>query len=61
MGAALDGLLKLFTNGNELVARARRTGLGVVNRAGLLKRAFVQRALGLEGEVPDLVKRTPAA
>lgn len=61
MGAALDGLLRLFTSGNELVVRTRRTGLGVVNRAGMLKRAFVQRALGLGGEVPELVKRMPAA
>lgn len=61
MGAALDGLYRLFTNGGELVVRARRTGLGVVNRSGPLKRAFVQRALGLGGEVPELVKRMPAA
>jgi 2-octaprenylphenol hydroxylase len=56
MSAALDGLHRLFTNEREFVVGLRRAGLGLVERAGPLKRAFVQRALGVGGAVPDVLR-----
>jgi 2-octaprenylphenol hydroxylase len=46
MGAALDGLWRLFADEHAAVGRVRRTGLRLVNRAGPLKRFFIARALG---------------
>ena len=46
VGAALDGLWRLFTDGRPAVRRVRRAGLGLVNRSALAKRFFVRRALG---------------
>ena len=50
MGAAFDGLYRLFRDQRAGVARLRRFGLGLVNEAGPVKRLFVQRALGLGDE-----------
>ena len=36
-------------------------GLGVVNRSGLLKRAFARQALGTAGELPRLARGSPGA
>ena len=47
MGAALDGLYRLFRDERAGVARLRRFGLELVNQVGPVKRLFVQRALGL--------------
>ncbi len=46
VGEALDGLWRLFADARPAVGRVRRTGLGLVNRTTLLKRFFVDRALG---------------
>ena len=46
VGGALDGLWRLFADERAAVRRVRRTGLGLVNRIGPLKRFFVSRALG---------------
>ena len=46
VGGVLDGLWHLFADERGLVRNARRTGLGVVNRSGPLKRFFIDRALG---------------
>jgi 2-polyprenylphenol 6-hydroxylase len=46
MGAALDGLWRLFADDHATVRRMRRMGLGLVNRTGSLKRFFIARALG---------------
>ena len=45
VGGVLDGLWHLFADERGFVRTARRTGLGVVNRVGLLKRFFIDRAL----------------
>ena len=50
MAAAFDGLYRLFRDERAGVARLRRFGLGLVNRAGPVKQLFVQRALGLAAE-----------
>jgi len=56
--ATCDGLNRLFGAKGMAIAAARRLGMTVVGGQGLLRRALVQRALGLEGEVPAIVKRT---
>lgn len=55
----MDGLQRLFSNDEPLLSRARRAGLGLVNRAPPLKRAIMARALGLSGEVPRLLADLP--
>jgi len=39
------------------VAAARRLGLSLVTSQPMLRRALVQRALGLEGDLPSIVTR----
>ena len=46
MGAALDGIYRLFTSERPLLMQGRQLGLGLANRAGHLKRLLVERALG---------------
>lgn len=46
MGAALDGIYRLFTSQRPLLMQGRQLGLGLANRAGPLKRLLVERALG---------------
>ncbi|MCZ8131937.1 MAG: FAD-dependent monooxygenase [Steroidobacteraceae bacterium] len=60
MGAALDGLYRLFANPSAWVGRARRSGLGLVNRSGPLKQFFVRQALGTGGDLPRLLAREAA-
>jgi hypothetical protein len=43
------------------VAAIRRLGLSVVTRQPLLRRALVQRALGLAGDLPAVVTRPGSA
>lgn len=50
--ALLDGIQKLFQGDGELRSGLRRSGLELVQAARPLKRVFMQRALGLSGEVP---------
>ena len=46
MGAALDGIFRIFTDERELVRRGRRLGLGLVNRSRGLKRLLIGHAQG---------------
>jgi 2-octaprenylphenol hydroxylase len=57
--AALDGLERLFSRGDALSSGLRAFGLGAVGRMPFVKRRFAQRALGLIGDVPEIVKRDP--
>ncbi|MEI8297723.1 MAG: FAD-dependent monooxygenase [Pseudomonadota bacterium] len=45
MGAALDGIYRLFSSDRPLLMQARQLGLGLASRAGPLKRLLVERAL----------------
>lgn len=58
--ALLDGIKRLFFGGNPLQSRLRRSGLELVQAARPLKRMLMQRALGLAGEVPRSVRRSPS-
>jgi 2-octaprenylphenol hydroxylase len=54
--AALDGLERLFAHPSRVVAGLRRAGLEALQRAPMLKQRLVRQALGLAGDVPDLVR-----
>jgi 2-octaprenyl-6-methoxyphenol hydroxylase len=56
MMAATDGLNRLFSNDNGLVRRARRLGLGAVNRLPPLRRLFMAHARGNLGQLPKLLQ-----
>jgi 2-octaprenylphenol hydroxylase len=57
--AALDGLERLFSGRDALSSGLRGMGLSAVGRMPFAKRSFAQRALGLTGDVPELVKHDP--
>jgi 2-octaprenylphenol hydroxylase len=52
-----DTINRLFGEKNVAVAGARRLGLALVAGQPLVRRALVQRALGLAGDLPVLVTR----
>ena len=54
--AAFDGLERLFSNADPAAARLRAAGLDAVGSLPSIKRRFAQRALGLIGDVPALLK-----
>jgi 2-octaprenyl-6-methoxyphenol hydroxylase len=56
MGAATDGLNRLFSNRSDALRRVRDVGLGLVDRLPALKQLFIREAAGLVGEVPKLLK-----
>jgi 2-octaprenylphenol hydroxylase len=56
MSAAIDSFDRLLAHGTGPVARVAQAGLGVVNRSQELRRFFIQRALGLEGELPRVAR-----
>lgn len=56
MGAATDGLNRLFSNESDALRIMRDVGLGLVERMPALKRVFIREAAGFTGEVPKLLK-----
>jgi 2-octaprenyl-6-methoxyphenol hydroxylase len=56
MGAATDGLNRLFSTEALPTRLARDFGMGVVERLPRLKQFFVREAAGLTGEVPRLMR-----
>ncbi len=56
MGAATDGLNRLFSNQSGVLRLVRDVGLGLVDRLPALKQLFIREAAGLVGEVPKLLK-----
>ena len=58
---ALDGLERLFTNANPLSTGLRIAGLNAVSRLPLLKQGFARRALGLAGDVPEILRGDPVS
>ena len=56
MGAATDGLNRLFSNNSDVLKLVRDVGLGIVDRLPALKQLFIREAAGLTGEVPKLLK-----
>jgi 2-octaprenyl-6-methoxyphenol hydroxylase len=58
MIAATDGLNRLFSNDSAGIRLLRDAGLGLVQRIGPLKRAFMRGAMGTVGTIPRLMQET---
>ena len=54
----IDGLNALFSNDNAALGLLRRSGFALLNRSGVGKRALIERALGVGGHVPTIVRRS---
>ena len=52
MSAAIDAFDRLLARGSGRIAAAAQRGLPWVQKSGLVKRAFIERAMGLVGELP---------
>jgi 2-octaprenylphenol hydroxylase len=52
MSAAIDAFDRLLARGSGRVAALAQRGMPLVNRTPLAKRVFIERALGLSGELP---------
>jgi 2-octaprenylphenol hydroxylase len=52
MAAAIDAFDRLLARGTGKVAELAQRGMPLVNRSGVVKRAFIERAMGLAGELP---------
>ena len=53
----MDTINRVFGEKNVAVAGARRLGMTLVAAQPLARRLFVQRALGLAGDLPAIVTR----
>lgn len=56
----LDGIKRLFFGGSPVRSQLRQGALGLAQSSGAVKRLLMQRALGLAGELPASVRRTPS-
>jgi 2-polyprenylphenol 6-hydroxylase len=52
MAAAIDAFDRLLARGSGKIAEFAQRGMPWVNRSGMIKRAFIERAMGLTGELP---------
>ena len=57
MAAAIDGFDRLLARGSGKVAELAQRGMPWVNRSSLAKRVFIERAMGLAGELPAAAAR----
>jgi 2-polyprenylphenol 6-hydroxylase len=61
MALAIDGFNRYLAHGVGPLSRIAQRGLAWVNRTEEVKRFFITRALGLDGELPQIARRSPAA
>jgi len=52
MSAAIDAFDRLLARGSGRIAEFAQRGMPWVGRSGFVKRAFIERAMGLAGELP---------
>jgi len=52
MAAAIDAFDRLLARGSGRVAALAQRGMPMVSRSSLAKRVFIERAMGLAGELP---------
>jgi len=52
MSAAIDAFDRLLARGSGRIAEFAQRGMPWVGRSGVVKRAFIERAMGLAGELP---------
>ena len=58
---AIDGFNRYLAHGVGPLSRIAQRGLALVNRTQEVKRFFISRALGLDGELPQIARRPPSA
>ena len=56
MMSAMDGINTLFSNASPPLQTARVMGLGLVNRAGMVRHLLMRHAMGLSGDLPELAR-----
>jgi 2-octaprenylphenol hydroxylase len=56
MSAAIDAFDRLLARGGGRIAELAQRGMPWVGRSGLAKRAFIERAMGLVGELPTAAR-----
>ena len=56
MSAAIDAFDRLLARGSGRVAGVAQRGLPWVQKSSLVKRAFIERAMGLVGELPTAAR-----
>ncbi len=56
MMSVVDGLNRLFSAENPAIASLRRLGMSMVAQQSFLRRALTEHALGVRGDVPQLVR-----
>jgi 2-octaprenylphenol hydroxylase len=56
MAVAIDAFDRLLARGKGRIAGLAQRGLPWVNRSGLVKRLFIERAMGLAGELPSAAR-----
>ncbi len=54
----IDGMNRIFSSANPVLAVARRIGLTAVDRNAPAKRFLMDRALGIRGEIPHIASRS---
>jgi hypothetical protein len=57
MGRAFDLMNRFLAFGRDTTGGLAQRGLGWVDRSELLKRLFMERALGLAGDLPRIARR----
>ena len=58
---AIDGFNRYLAHGVGPLSRIAQRGLALVNRTDEVKRFFITRALGLDGELPRIARQPPSA
>jgi 2-octaprenylphenol hydroxylase len=53
----IDGLNSLFSNQNETLGWLRRSGFAVLNQSSVAKRSLIERAMGIAGDLPQMVRK----
>jgi 2-octaprenylphenol hydroxylase len=56
VSGAIDAFDRLLARGTGRLAELAQRGMPVVNRSTLAKRMFIERAMGLAGELPDAAR-----
>ena len=58
---AIDGFNRYLAHGAGPLSRIAQRGLALVNRTDEVKRFFITRVLGLDGELPEVARHPPSA
>lgn len=56
MSLLTDGLVRVFSNQSQLLARGRSLGFGLTKNIGPFKRFITRQAMGLTGKIPHLAR-----